>query len=243
MTHRVTSLFAAGLFAGLVAASAAAAAKDSLVLAMVLEPPHLDPTAGAAAAIDEVVYANVFEGLTRIDRNGAVQPALAERWTISDDGLTYTFTLQQGVTFHDGTSFDSADVKFSFERAMADDSTNAQKGLFASIAAVETPDAATVVLTLKQPAGNLLFNLGWGDAVIVAPESAATNNSDPVGTGPFKFERWVKGDRIELVRNADYWGESAKLARATIKIIPDPAAATAAMLAGDVDAFANFPAP
>jgi len=236
---------AAGLVAGglLTASSGAMAAQDSLTLAMVLEPPHLDPTAGAAAAIDEVVYANVFEGLTRIDRNGVVQPGLAESWTISDDGLTYTFKLHDGVTFHDGTTFDSADVKFSLDRAMAEDSTNAQKGLFAGIASVETPDAGTVVITLSQPAGNLLFNLGWGDAVIVAPESAAENKNTPIGTGPFKFDRWVKGDRIEMSRNPDYWGAPARLAKATIKIIPDPAAATAALLAGDVDAFPNFPAP
>src|SRR3546814_7586340 len=76
---------------------------------MVLGPPHLDPTAGAAAAIDEVVYANIFEGLTRIDRNGAVKPALAESWTVSDDGLTYTFKLRTGVKFHDGTGFDRSE--------------------------------------------------------------------------------------------------------------------------------------
>ena len=234
-------LLTAGLLGGTV--GAALAAKDSLTLGMVLEPPHLDPTAGAAAAIDEVVYANIFEGLTRIDRSGAVKPALAESWTVSDDGLTYTFKLHEGVSYHDGSDFDSADVKFSLERAMAEDSTNAQKGLFAPIASVEAPDASTVVITLKQPAGNFLFNLGWGDAVIVAPESAAENKNHPIGTGPFIFDRWVKGDRIEMSRNPDYWGKAAGLAKATIKIIPDPAAATAALLAGDVDAFANFPAP
>ncbi|NIA68360.1 ABC transporter substrate-binding protein [Pelagibius litoralis] len=241
-----SAALAAGLALGLVApalVTPALAAKDSLTLAMPLEPPHLDPTAGAAAAIDEVVYANIFEGLTRIDSSGAVKPALAESWTVSGDGLTYTFKLQSGVTFHDGSGFDSADVKFSFDRAMAEDSVNAQKGLFDSIAAVEVPDAGTVVVTLKQPAGNLLFNLGWGDAVIVAPETAAENKNNPVGTGPFVFGRWVKGDRVEMVRNENYWGEPAKLAKATIKIIPDPAAATAAMLAGDIDAYANFPAP
>ena len=89
----------------------------------------------------------------------------------------------------------------------------------------------------------MLFNLGWGDAVIVAPESAATNKSKPVGTGPFKFKRWVKGDRVELVENPDYWGAKPALKTATFKFIPDAAAAAAAMLAGDVDAFANFPAP
>jgi peptide/nickel transport system substrate-binding protein len=238
--HLATLALVAALTA---VACQALAAKDSLVLGMVLEPPHLDPTAGAAAAIDEVVYANVFEGLTRIDRNGVVKPALAQSWTVSDDGLTYTFTLRAGVTFHDGSGFDSADVKFSLEQAMAEDSTNAQKGLFEPIAKVETPDDRTVVVTLKQPTGNFLFNLGWGDAVIVAPESAADNKSKPVGTGPFVFKRWVKGDRLELARNGAYWGTPAKLSKATIKIIPDPAAATAAVMAGDVDAFANFPAP
>ncbi|WP_428037105.1 ABC transporter substrate-binding protein, partial [Amphritea sp.] len=180
---------------------------------------------------------NIFEGLTRIDRNGAVKPALAESWTVSDDGLTYTFKLHQGVTFHDGTTFDSADVKFSLDRAMAEDSTNAQKGLFAPIASVAAPDASTVVITLKQAAGNFLFNLGWGDAVIVAPESAAENKSNPVGTGPFKFQSWTQGDRIEIVRNDAYWGEPAALSKATFRIIADPTAAFAAMMAGDVDAF------
>jgi peptide/nickel transport system substrate-binding protein len=238
-----------GLFAWIAAAAmvawatSALAARDTLTMGMVLEPPHLDPTAGAAAAIDEVVYANIFQGLTRIDRDGTVQPDLAESWDISDDGLVYTFHLHDGVTFHDGTTMDSADVVFSFERAMADDSVNAQKGLFEPIAKVEAPDPKTVVLTLKRPTSSILFNLGWGDAVIVAPETADTNKSSPVGTGPFVFKRWVSGDRIEIERNPHYWGKPVALASATFKFIPDPAAAVAAMLAGDVDAFANFPAP
>jgi peptide/nickel transport system substrate-binding protein len=85
--------------------------------------------------------------------------------------------------------------------------------------------------------------MGWGDAVIVAPESAADNATNPVGTGPFKFSRWNKGDSIEIVKNPDYWGEPAKLEKATFKIIADPSAAFAAMMAGDVDGFPIFPAP
>ncbi len=219
------------------------AAKTTLTLGVVLEPPHLDPTGGAAAAIDEVVYANVFEGLTRIGSDGEVQPALAKSWTVSDDGLTYTFSLQDKVRFHDGTDFDSADVIYTLNRAMAEDSTNAQKGLFAAIKSVTAPDPKTVAITLKNPAGSLLFNLGWGDAVMVAEESAAGNKSKPIGTGPFKFVNWAKGNKIVLEKNPDYWGTPAKLDQAIFKFIPDPAAAASAMMAGDVDGFPNFPAP
>ncbi len=224
-------------------ASSVMAAKDSLNLGMVLEPPHLDPTAGAAAAIDEVVYANIFEGLTRIDKNGAVIPGLASSWTVSDDQKTYTFNLRKGVFFHDGTPFSADDVIFSLDRARADDSVNAQKALFKPIESVTSKDPSTVVIKLTQPTGSFLFNLGWGDAVIVNKASAEKNKSNPIGTGPFKFSKWVKGDRIVMVRNDAYWGTPAKLKTATIKIIPDPAAAVSAMMAGDIDAFANFPAP
>ena len=221
------------------AALTARAANDTLTLGVTLEPPHLDPTAGAAAAIDEVVYANVFEGLTRIDETGAVRPQLATGWTFSEDGLVYTFTLKHGVTFHDGTEFNADDVVFSFDRARAEDSVNAQKGLFAAIDTVEAVTPTSVRITLSRPQGALLFNLGWGDAVIVAPETAATNKTNPVGTGPFRFERRVTGDRVELVRNDD----RAKLARVTFKFISDPSAQVAALLAGDIDGLPNTAAP
>ena len=95
------------LSAALAVAATPLAAQPSLTMGMQLEPPHLDPTSAAAAAIDEVVYANVFEGLTRFASDGAILPALAKSWEISEDGLTYTFALRQGVTFHDGTTFDA----------------------------------------------------------------------------------------------------------------------------------------
>jgi len=224
-------------------ASSVMAAKNSLNLGMVLEPPHLDPTAGAAAAIDEVVYANIFEGLTRIDKNGAVKPALASSWTVSEDKKTYTFNLQKGVSFHDGASFEADDVVFSLNRARGEASVNAQKALFKPIQSVVSKDSHTVVVTLSQPTGGFLFNMGWGDAIIVDKASAEKNKSNPIGTGPFKFSKWVKGDRVVMVRNDAYWGTPAKLKTATIKIIPDPAAAVSALMAGDIDGFANFPAP
>ena len=220
---------------------AAAAARTDLVVGMVLEPPHLDPTAGAAAAIDEVTYANIFEGLTRIGSSGEVLPALAESWTISDDGKVYTFKLRTGAKFHDGSDFNAEDVKFSLDRARAEGSTNAQKPLFAQIDTVEAVDAGTVKITLKQPQGAFLYNMGWGDAVIVAPESADGNKEKPVGTGPFKFDNWAKGSSITIVKNPDYWGEAVALEKAEFRIIPDAAAGVPALLSGDVQAFANAP--
>ena len=214
-----------------------------ITVGMQLEPPNLDPTAGAAAAIDEVVYANVFEGLTRFGPDGSVLPGLAESWEIAPDGLSWVFTLREGVTFHDGLPLTAEDVAFSFERAMAEDSTNAQKQLFEGINSVNVIDDRTVEIGLDTPKGALLWNLAWGDAVIVSPASAETNATDPVGTGPFRFERWVQGDQVELVRNDDYWGEPAALDGVTFKFISDPTAAFAAMMAGDIDAFPNFPAP
>lgn len=227
----------------LFAVALAASARSDLTLGMQLEPPNLDPTGGAAAAIDEVVYANIFEGLTRFAPDGSVMPALASSWEISDDGLVYTFTLQRGVKFHDGSNFDGADVKFSLDRARAENSTNAQKQLFTGIETVEVADDGKVVVTLTQPNGALLFNLAWGDAVIVSPDSFDKAKTSPVGTGPFVFSRWVQGDRIEIRRNPDYWGEPAKLEKATFKFISEPTAAFAALMAGDVDAFPVYPAP
>jgi len=229
--------------AAALAAGPATAQQSDLTIALQLEPPHLDPTSAAAGAIDSVLYANVFEGLTRFGADGAILPGLAESWEVSGDGLTYTFDLRDGVTFHDGTAMDAEDVKFTLDRARAEDSANAQKALFEDIAEVTAPDPQTVQITLAQPNGALPFNLAWGDAVIVAPESIDAIKQAPVGTGPFRFEEWVQGDRIELARYAEYWGAAPALEAATFKFISDPTAAFAAMMAQDIDAFAGYPAP
>lgn len=217
--------------------------RTDVKVGLVLEPPSLDPTAEAAAAVDEVLYANVFEGLTRFAADGSIIPALAESWAISDDGLNYTFKLHDGVKFHDGTDFNADDVKFSLDRINAEGSLNAQKALYTSIDSVTVVDPLTVEVKLKQPDGNLIYNLAWGDAVMVAPESADGNKTNPIGTGPFVFKDRVEGDSITLEKNQSYWGTPVKLEGATFKFIADPTAAFGALQAGDVDTFPNFPAP
>ncbi|MGR3723914.1 ABC transporter substrate-binding protein [Abyssibius alkaniclasticus] len=242
MFQKFLPLVAASMLA--LGAGAAWAQKTTITVGDQLEPPHLDPTGGAAAAIDNVVYSNIYEGLTRFAADGSVIPGLAERWDISEDGLGYTFYLRQGVKFHDGSDMNAADVVFSLDRARAEDSTNAQKGLFAAIASVEALDELTVQVTLSQPTGAFLFNMAWGDAVIL-PEEATEDQlkTAPNGTGAFVFGNWVQGDQITLNRNPNYWGTPAMLESATIKYISDPSAAYAALMAGDIDAFPVFPAP
>ena len=241
MTQRPFAFAAAGAL--VFSASMAFAQQTDITVGQQLEPPHLDPTSAAAGAIDAVVYSNVFEGLTRFGPDGSIGPGLARSWDVSDDGKTYTFHLAEGVKFHDGTAMDSADVIFSLDRARAEDSANAQKALFTGIDSVTAPDAATVVVTLKNADGNFPFKMAWGDAVIVAPESIENIKTAPIGTGAFMFDNWVQGDRIELKKNPEYWGEPALLEAVTFKFISDPTAAFAAMMAEDVDVFAAFPAP
>jgi len=218
-----------------------AAAKDSVTIGMVLEPPGLDPTTAPAAAIGEVTHYNIFEGLTKINEDFSVTPLLAQKWTFSPDLKTLTFTLKPNVKFQDGEPFSSKDVKFSFERYAAKDSTNKDKGFFASIESIETPDPLTVVLRFKDPSFEALFHLGMNTAVILDEKSAAGEATNPVGTGPYKLSSWTKGASLTLDK-WDGFRDAAKipLARATVRFISDPAAAVAAMLAGDVDAFPRF---
>ena len=212
--------------------------KDSIVLAMALEPsPGLDPTAGAASSIGEVTLYNIFEPLTKINPDGSVVPLLAESWEVSPDLKTYTFKLRKGVKFHNGEPFNAAAVKFSFDRAGSEKSTNKDKRMFAAMS-TQVVDDHTVVLIMKEVDPDMLFLLGQAQASIVEPKSAADNNTRPVGTGPYKLENWVKGSSVTLTKWDGYRNAAAiKLKRATFRFIPDPAAQVAALLAGDVDAF------
>jgi len=219
-------------------AAQAQAKKDSVILAMTLEPPGLDPTAGAASAIAEVVLYNVFETLTKIGPDGKVSPLLAESWEVSPDLKTFTFKLRKGVKFQNGEPFNAQAVKFSFERAADEKSTNKDKRLFASMGLIAAPDEHTVVIGLKTIEPDFLFLIGQATAVIVEPKSVATNATQPVGTGPYKLDAWAKGSSITLAKWPAYRNAAAvKMSRAQFRIISDPSAQVAALLAGDVDAF------
>ena len=235
-------VFAAPVVLALVlAATSAFAAKDTIVLGMQDEPPVLDPTQNAAAAIDVIFSVNVYESLTRIGEDGTVKPGLATSWTVAEDGKAYTFKLPKGVVFDNGEKLTSETVKWSFERAGAANSTNPTKRHFGAIAAIETPDPETVVLRLKQPSSLFLSYMASGGAAIFDPKSAEGNKSNPVGTGPYKFKQWVKGDRVVLEKSPTYRDQSkATIRQATFKFVPDAAAQVPALLAGDIDAFGTI---
>ncbi len=216
--------------------------KDMAVLGMILEPPGLDPTIAAAAAIGEVVHYNIFEGLTHINQDGVVTPLLAESWEATPDGKVYTFKLRAGVKFSDGSPLDAETVKFSFDRARAPGSTNkAKKAVWDNVASVTAHDARTVILSLNAADANIPFRLGENTAVILHPKTAAQAATQPVGTGPYKLESWAKGSSISLVK-WDGFRDAAKvkLRKVTFRFINDSAAQVAALLAGDVDGMPRF---
>jgi len=211
--------------------------KDSVTLALVLEPPGLDPTAGAASSIAEIVHYNVFETLTKINADGSVSPLLAESWEVSPDLKTYTFRLRKGVKFQNGEPFNAAAVKFSFDRAAGDRSTNKDKRTFANLS-TQVSDEHTVVITNKDIDPDFLFVLGQATSIIVEPRSADTNATRPVGTGPYQLAGWSRGASVTLAAWPGFRApQSLRIKRAVFRFIPDAAAQVAALLAGDVDAF------
>ncbi|MES2907491.1 MAG: ABC transporter substrate-binding protein [Pseudomonadota bacterium] len=208
---------------------------DGVTVCMSLEPTILDPTAGAGQVIREIVYGNIFEGLTAIDRDGKIVPRLAKRWDVSKDGLSYIFHLHEHALFHDGEKFTADDVKFSFERAMKPDSKNVEKWIFEPIEKIEVINPTTLKIILKYPSGLFLYGLGWGDAVIFSPKSAARNITNPVGTGPYVFKEWQRGNRLALVRNDEWREGQGQLGTAVFRFIPDPQAVVAALRTGECD--------
>src|ERR1700728_4443018 len=200
------ALSAMVLLAGALSLAPAAGGAQRAIIGTQLEPPILDPTANPAAAISEVLYGNVYEGLVQFAADGSVLPTLALSWEISSDGLTYLFHLKSGVRFHDGSEFDAPAAKYSLERIVAPGSTNPQRSRLQAIRAVEVVDPLTLRVLLSRRSGGLLQSLAFGSAVMLSRTSAMSNAVRPIGTGPFRFLRWRRGDSITLERNPDYAG-------------------------------------
>ncbi|HEX6547347.1 MAG TPA: ABC transporter substrate-binding protein [Candidatus Dormibacteraeota bacterium] len=219
--------------------------KTKAIIGIVQEPTALDPTAAATASIYVLLRDNVYEGLVRLDQNGKIVPQLAKSWDVSSDGTTFTFHLQPGVTFHDGSSFTAQDVKFSWDRAK-DPTTkpvNPHADYFQPVTSVTVVDDHTVKVVLSQYSDNWLFHMTAGAAIIVSPKTAATNATVPVGTGPFKFVTHNPQSNLTLTRNDSYWGSKAKLKDVEFRFITDANAMNNAMQAGDIDAIGQVGGP
>ncbi|MDQ0645130.1 ABC transporter substrate-binding protein [Microbacterium murale] len=206
----------------------------TLSVGLVLEPSNLDIRHTSGAAIEQILIDNVYEGLVTRSQDNTIEPRLASDYEVSDDGLTYTFTLNPDLTFHSGTALTSADVAASYE-AVRTDATLQGNAEFASVASIAAPDAATVVITLTEPNQNFLFTLTGPAGLVFQTGDTTDLQTAENGTGPFTLENWSKGSTITFARYDDYWGEPAKVAEVVFEYIPDFTAGVNAALDGSLD--------
>lgn len=211
------------------------------------DPEHLNPGISTSYPVG-AVGVNVFSGLVRLAADGRPEGDLAASWTVSSDNLVYTFTLRE-ANFHDGTPVTSADVVYSMIEVEAPNHGRF-KTAYDKIASIEAPDAATVVITLKEPFAPLLSLLTVFDAAVLPKHvyentDALTNpaNNAPIGSGPFKFANWVRGERVEIVRNDDYFLEPALLDKVIFRIVPQDVARSTALEVGEADLLWGFYMP
>ncbi len=197
------------------------------------------------------VTGNIYSGLLMLDEAFNPMPDLAESWSASPDGTAYTFNLVHGVTWHDGQPFTSADVKFTFEEVLLKYHARTKAGLETVLVDIDTPDDYTVVMRFNQPYGPLLQRLDVVEAPILPMHIYAGTdiqnnpaNNQPIGTGPFKFAEYAKGDRVRLVRNENYFKPGLPyLDELVFRIIPQATTATLAFEAGEVDYLISVPGP
>ena len=237
MTRRtILAALVAALAVGPLAGAAHAQGPGRLIVQSQTEPPGLDVTATPATATSGIVFYNVQESLVKVDRHGKLVPSLAERWHTADN-RNYTFFLKKGVRFHSGREMKAADVKYVFERALNPETKHPYAKDYEAIGDLIVKDDYTVTFALKSVNANFLQNVARAGASIYPREAVDTMKSHPVGTGPFRFEEWVRGDRVVLVKNGDYHVKGLpKLERVTFRFVTDPNAVLAALKAGDVDA-------
>ena len=207
------------------------------------EPALLDPAQGADAATVHM-QRNLFDGITDIDENGEIVPGLAESWTVSGDGLVYTFTMRSGVKFHDGTDFDSEAAKFNLDRSIELDQTAAN--ILRPVESVEAPDKQTLVITLKAPTGPFLQSMAGAAGLMSSPAAIQKYGvnivRNPTGTGPFQFVEWVPNDRLVMKRFDEYWDEKALLDEIVWRPVPDENIRVVGLRAGNADFIDLVPA-
>ena len=195
----------------------------------------LSPYQLSTAGTREVMF-NVFEGLYKADATGDFKPALATGYTVSDDGLTYTFSIRENVKFHNGALMTPADVVYSYETCAANSVDSAIKGVLANVESVKA-EGSNVVIKLAAPNSDFLAYVG---SVYISPAAYTDQDTKPVGTGPFSFESRTVQDSVVIKRFDGYWGEKAKLAKITFKIFENATALVTALDAGSVDLVAHM---
>nr|WP_239520236.1 ABC transporter substrate-binding protein [Blastococcus saxobsidens] len=212
-----------------------------LVAAVSAQPDQFDPHVTSAYPSFQVLE-NVYDTLAVPDAEDlTMQPSLAESWETSEDGLTWTFTLREGVTFHDGSEFDAADVVYSYNRIIDEELNNAYR--FATVENVEAVDPQTVEITVSQPTPNLPALIGGFKGMAILPEGAAEEydlTTEAVGTGPFTLES-SDASRTELAAYEDYWGGAPGIDGVEFRYITEPAAALTALENGEVQWTDNVP--
>ncbi|MFW6338717.1 MAG: ABC transporter substrate-binding protein [Alkalispirochaetaceae bacterium] len=224
---------------------------ETVVVGQVAEPKALDPHT-VTAVNDFRILVNIYEGLVQFqDGSLSVEPALAEDWEISDDGLTYTFYLQEGVTFHDGTPFNAEAVKFNFDRMLDETHPFHDTGpfplafFFSSIQETNVIDEHTVELVLDAPFAPLLSNLAYPTGLMVSPASVEEHGEDygrnPAGTGPYQFVEWESNRNVTVRRYEEYWGDPAGVDQVIFRPITDANTRVNEMLSGGLDIMVEVP--
>lgn len=224
---------------------------DVLVVGQIAEPKSLDPQT-VTAINDFRILMNLYDGLVRY-KDGAleVEPALATAWQISEDGKSYTFTLRDGVRFHDGTRFDAEAVKFNFDRMLDESHPYHETGpfplsfFFSAIEGVAVVDDMTVRFDLNEPYAPFLSNLAYPTGLIVSPAAVAKHGKDfgrnPVGTGAFEFAEWEGNTKVVVTRNNNYWDGRAGVEAVIFRPITDANTRVAEMLSGGLDIMVEVP--
>ncbi len=234
-----------------VGGAAAQTPENVLIVGQIAEPQALDPAA-VTAVNDFRILMNMYDGLVRYkDGTLEVEPALATDWTISEDGTVYTFTLREGVTFHDGSAFDAEAVKFNFDRMLDEAHPYHDTGpfplafFFSSVESVDVIDPQTVQFTLNGPYAPFLSNLAYPTGLIVSPSAVMEHGADfgrnPSGTGAFTFGEWRSNEAVVVQANPDYWDGAPELETVVFRPITDANTRTAEMLAGGIDLMVEVP--